>query len=82
PRHVVPARGIRNWRLAAALLALLVVAAIAIVAATSGGAGPATPTAHHHHHRARHRTVAAIPQASTPAAQARLLARWLRQHAG
>ena len=80
PRHVTPVRGMRNGRLAAALLAVLVVAAIVIVAATSGGAGPPTPATHHHH--ARQRVGAAIPRGNTPAAQARLLARWLRQHAG
>src|SRR5690349_20071953 len=80
PRHVTAARGLRNGRLAAALLAVLIVAAIVIVAATSGGAGPPTPATHHHHHRQR--ATAAIPQGATPAAQARLLARWLRQHAG
>ena len=79
PRRVTPARGVRNGRLAAALLAVLIVAAIVIVAATSGGAGPSTPATHHHHH---HRATAAIPHGTTPAAQARLLARWLRQHAG
>ena len=78
-RAVTPARGVRNGRLAAALLAVLIVAAIVIVAATSGGAGPPTPATHHHH---RQRATAAIPQGATPAAQARLLARWLRQHAG
>jgi hypothetical protein len=79
PRPVTPGRGMRNGRLAAVLLAVLIVAAIAIVAATSGGAGPPTPATHHH---ARQRAEAAIPQGTTPAAQARLLARWLRQHAG
>jgi serine/threonine-protein kinase len=78
PRPMAPVRGLRNGRLAAVLLAVLVVA-IVILAATSGGAGPPTPAAHHH---ARQRTATAIPQAATPAAQARLLARWLRQHAG
>jgi hypothetical protein len=78
PRHVTPARGMRNGRLAAALLAALIVAVIVILAATSGGSGSPAPVAHHHH--ARQRT-AAIPQGATPAAQARLLARWLRQHA-
>jgi serine/threonine protein kinase len=76
-RRVAPVRGIPNGRLAAALLAVLVVAAIVILAATSGGAAPA-PAKHHH---ARQRA-AAIPHGATPAAQARLLARWLRQHAG
>lgn len=79
PRHVTPVRGMRNGRLAAALLAVLIVAVIVIMAATSGGAGPPTPARHHHH---RQRATAAIPQGATPAAQARLLARWLRQHAG
>jgi serine/threonine-protein kinase len=79
PRHVTPVRGMRNGRLAAALLAVLIVAVIVIMAATSGGAGPPTPATHHHH---RQRATAAIPQGATPAAQARLLARWLRQHAG
>jgi len=79
PRAVTPARGVRNGRLAAVLLAVLIVAAIVIVAATSGGSGSPTPAAHHHH---RQRATAAIPQGATPAAQARLLARWLRQHAG
>ena len=80
-RHVTPVRGMRNGRLAAALLAVpCAVAAIVIVAATSGGAGPPTPATHHHH--ARQRVGAAIPRGNTPAAQARLLARWLRQHAG
>ena len=79
PRHVTPVRGMRNRRLAAALLAVLIVAVIVIMAATSGGAGPPTPATHHHH---RQRATAAIPQGTTPAAQARLLARWLRQHAG
>jgi len=79
PRHVTAARGVRTGRLAAALLAVLIVAAIVIVAATSGGAGPPTPATHHHH---RQRATAAIPQGATPAAQARLLARWLRQYAG
>jgi serine/threonine protein kinase len=78
-RRVVPVRGIRNGRLAAALLAVLVVAAIVILAATSGGAAPPAPARHHH---ARQRAAAPIPQGATPAAQARLLARWLRQHAG
>ena len=77
PRQVTPARGLRNGRLAAVLLAVLIVAAI--VAATSGGSGPPTPATHHH---IRPRAAAAIPQGATPAAQARLLARWLRQHAG
>jgi len=77
PRHLAPARGRRNWRLAAALLVVLVVAAIVILAATSGGA-PKGAT----HHHARPRTTTAIAQGATPAAQARLLARWLRQHAG
>ena len=76
---MAPARGMRNGRLAAALLAVLVVAAIVILAATSGGAGPPNGATHHH---ARQRTATAIPQGATPAAQARLLARWLRQHAG
>ena len=80
PRHVTPVRGPRKGRLAAALLAALIVAAIVIVAATSGGAGPPTPATHHHH--ARQRATAVIPHGATPAAQARLLARWLRQHAG
>jgi len=79
PRHVTPVRGMRNGRLAAALLAVLIVAVIVIMAATSGGAGSPTPATHHHH---RQRATAAIPQGATPAAQARLLARWLRQHAG
>jgi len=79
PRAVTPARGVRNGRLAAVLLAVLIVAAIVIVAATSGGSGSPTRAAHHHH---RQRATAAIPQGATPAAQARLLARWLRQHAG
>ena len=79
PRHVTPVRGVRNGRLAAALLAVLIVAVIVILAATSGGSGSPTPAAHHHH---RQRAGAAIPQGATPAAQARLLARWLRQHAG
>lgn len=79
PRHAAPVRGMRNGRLAAVLLAVLVVAAIVILAATSGGAGPPSPATHHH---ARQRAAAAIPQGATPAAQARLLARWLRQHAG
>jgi serine/threonine-protein kinase len=78
PRLVAPVRGRSNGRLAAVLLAVLVVAAIVILAATSGGTGPPTPATHHH---ARQRTATAIPQAATPAAQARLLARWLRQHA-
>ena len=80
PRHVTPARGVRNGRLAAVLLAVLIGAVIVILAATSGGSGPPTPAAHHH--QARQRAVAAIPNGATPAAQARLLARWLRQHAG
>ncbi len=80
PRPVTPARGMRNGRLAAALLAVLIVAVIVILAATSGGSGSPTPAAHHHH--APQRAAAAIPQGATPAAQARLLARWLRQHAG
>jgi len=80
PRQVTPGRGLRNGRLAAVLLAVLIVAAIVIVAATSGGAAPPTPATHHHH--ARQRAGAAIPQGATPAAQTRLLARWLRQHAG
>jgi serine/threonine-protein kinase len=80
PRPVTPVRGVRKGRLAAALLAVLIVAVIAILAATSGGSGSPTPAAHHHH--ARQRAAAAIPQGATPAAQARLLARWLRQHAG
>ncbi len=79
-RHVTPVRGVRNGRLAAALLAVLIVAVIAILAATSGGSGSPTPAAHQHH--ARQRAAAAIAQGATPAAQARLLARWLRQHAG
>jgi serine/threonine-protein kinase len=79
-RRVAPGRGMRNGRLAAVLLAVLVVAALVIVAATSGGSSPTTRAKHHH--AARHRTAAAIPQGATPAAQARLLARWLRQHAG
>jgi hypothetical protein len=80
PRRVAPVRSRSNGRLAAALLAVLVVAAIVILAATSGGgAGPPSGATHHH---ARQRTATAIPQAATPAAQARLLARWLRQHAG
>jgi serine/threonine protein kinase len=79
PRHVAPARGRRNGRLALALLAVLVVAAIVILAATSGGAGAPKGARHHH---ARPRTATAIPQGATPAAQARLLARWLHQHAG
>ena len=78
-RHVTPLRGMRNGPLAAALLAVLIVAVIVILAATSGGSGSPTPAAHHHH---RKRAGAAIPQGATPAAQARLLARWLRQHAG
>jgi serine/threonine-protein kinase len=78
-RHVTPLRGMRNGPLAAALLAVLIVAVIVILAATSGGSGSPTPAAHHHH---RQRAGAAIPQGATPAAQARLLARWLRQHAG
>jgi hypothetical protein len=80
PRHVAPVRPRRNGRLAAVLLAVLVVAAIVILTATSGG-GAASPNGATHHH-ARQRTAAAIPQGATPAAQARLLARWLRQHAG
>jgi serine/threonine-protein kinase len=80
PRPVSPVRGMRNGRLAAVLLAVLIVAAIAILAATSGGSGSPAPASHHHH--ARQRAAAAIPQGATPAAQARLLARWLRQHAG
>jgi serine/threonine-protein kinase len=79
PRHPAPARGRRNGRLALALLAVLVVAAIVILAATSGGGGAPKGATHHH---ARPRTATAIPQGATPAAQARLLARWLRQHAG
>ncbi len=79
PRPLTPARGLRNGRLAAVLLAVLVVAAIVILAATSGGAGPPTPATHHHAHQ---RAGATIPQGATPAAQARVLARWLRQHAG
>jgi hypothetical protein len=79
PRHVAPARGRRNGRLALALLVVLVVAAIVILAATSGGAGAPKGARHHH---ARPRTATAIPQGATPAAQARLLARWLHQHAG
>jgi eukaryotic-like serine/threonine-protein kinase len=79
PRHVAPVRGIRNGRLAAVLLAVLVVAVIVILAATSGGTAPPTPARQHH---ARQRPAAAIPQGANPAAQARLLARWLRQHAG
>jgi hypothetical protein len=80
PRHVAPVRGRRNGRLAAALLVVLVVAAIVILAATSGGGS--TPPSGATHHHARQRTATAIPQAATPAAQARVLARWLRQHAG
>jgi hypothetical protein len=79
PRHVAPVRPRHNGRLAALLLVVLVVAAIVILAATSGGAGPPSGATHHH---ARQRTATAIRQAATPAAQARLLARWLRQHAG
>jgi serine/threonine-protein kinase len=79
PCHVAPGRGMRNGRLAALLLAVLVVAAVVIVAATGGGAGNPTPATHHH---ARQRAATTIPQGATPAAQARLLARWLRQHAG
>ncbi len=80
PRHLTPARGVRNGRLAAVLLAVLIVAVTVILAATSGGPASPTPAARHHH--ARQRAVAAIPHGATPAAQARLLARWLRQHAG
>jgi serine/threonine-protein kinase len=79
PRHVAPVRPRHNGRLAALLLVVLVVAAIVILAATSGGAGPPSGATHHH---ARQRTATAIRQAATPAAQARLLAHWLRQHAG
>jgi hypothetical protein len=79
PRHVAPVRPRHNGRLAALLLVVLVVAAIVILAATGGGAGPPSGATHHH---ARQRTATAIPQAGTPAAQARLLARWLRQPAG
>jgi serine/threonine-protein kinase len=79
PRHVAPVGPRHNGRLAALLLVVLVVAAIVILAATGGGAGPPSGATHHH---ARQRTATAIPQAGTPAAQARLLARWLRQHAG
>jgi serine/threonine-protein kinase len=79
PRQLAPVRPRHNGRLAALLLVVLVVAAIVILAATSGGAGPSSGATHH---RARQRTATAIPQAATPAAQARLLARWLRQHAG
>ncbi|HEV8450488.1 MAG TPA: serine/threonine-protein kinase [Gaiellales bacterium] len=78
-RVAPPARERRNGRLAAVLLAVLVVAVIVILAATSGGAAP--PSGARHHHAGRH-TAAAIPRGATPAAQARLLARWLRQHAG
>jgi eukaryotic-like serine/threonine-protein kinase len=78
-RVAPPARDRGNGRLAAALLALLVVALIVILAATSGGAGSPSGATHHH---TRQRTASAIPQAATPAAQARVLARWLRQHAG
>jgi serine/threonine protein kinase len=80
PRHAAPVRPRRNGRLAAVLLVVLVVAAIVILAATSGG-GAAPPSGATRHH-ARQRTTTAIPQGATPAAQARLLARWLRQHAG
>jgi serine/threonine protein kinase len=79
PRHVAPVRPRHNGRLAALLLVVLVVAAIVILAATSGGGGAPKGATHHH---ARPRTATAIPQAATPAAQARLLAHWLRQHAG
>jgi hypothetical protein len=79
PRHVVTVRGRRNGWLAAVLLVVLLVAAIVILAATSGGAGRPNGATHHH---ARQRAATAIPQAATPAAQARVLARWLRQHAG
>jgi serine/threonine-protein kinase len=79
PRHVAPVRPRHNGRLAALLLVVLVVAAIVILAATSGGAGPPSGATHHH---ARQRTATAIRQAATPAAPARRLAHWLRQHAG
>ena len=79
PRDVVTVRARRNWRLAAVLLVVLLVAAVVILAATSGGAGRPNGATHHH---ARQRAATAIPQAATPAAQARVLARWLRQHAG
>jgi serine/threonine-protein kinase len=79
PRDVVTVRPRRNWRLAAVLLVVLLVAAVVILAATSGGAGRPNRATHHH---ARQRAATAIPQGVTPAAQARLLARWLRQHAG
>src|SRR4051812_10151966 len=74
PRYVAPARSRRNGRLAAVLLVLLLVSAIVILAATSGGPAPPSGATHHHHHRQRAAT--AIPRAATPAAQARLLARW------
>src|SRR4051794_17935866 len=80
PRNVAPAGSRRNGRLAAVLLVVLLVSAIVILAATSGG--PAPPSGARHHHDHRQRAATAIPRAATPAAQARLLARWLRQHAG
>jgi serine/threonine protein kinase len=69
-------RARRRWL--AALLAVLALAVVVALAAGHGG-GASTPPPRHH---ARQRTVPAIPTGATPAAQARLLARWLRDRAG
>jgi serine/threonine protein kinase len=66
-----------RYRLAAILLGLLGLALIGIVVATSGGSTALPPPSHHRQHPSQ-----AIPHAADPARQARLLVRWLHEHAG
>lgn len=78
PRVESPRRA--RYRLALLLLGLLVLATIVILATNTGRSGPPPAPAAHRHIRPR--TTLAIPTAASPAAQARVLGRWLRQHAG
>jgi serine/threonine protein kinase len=77
PRRHAPLDRRARYRLAAILLGLLVLALIVIVVATGGGSTASPPPSHH-----RQRPSQAIPHAADPARQARLLVRWLHQHAG
>ena len=79
PRPAPLTRSARH-RLIAALLALVIVALVVILAG-AGGSGDGTPAqATKRHHRAH--AARTIPHGSTASAEARAIARYLRNHAG
>jgi serine/threonine-protein kinase len=77
PRPAPLTRSARH-RLIAALLGVCIIALVVILAAAGGGSSDVPKRA------AKHRTHAgrAIPRGATPAAEARAIARYIRNHAG